>query len=114
VGYDQCLQIQLGGGWEFGMLREDKCALVRLIGITHGFGFDQRYVNLFPRHITDERELKKNFSYPQPKSTDTAFRLQIPQNQNLLPPGYYYLFLVSKLINGESGCPSKGHIVQIL
>ena len=44
-----------------------------------------------------------------PQNEAQEFTVHIPNDSTLLPPGYYYLFLVS-----IPGAPSIGQIVQIL
>jgi hypothetical protein len=56
------------------------------------------------------------YRYPEPESDDTEFRLQIPANPNLLPPGHYQLFIVSRLGDpgyNFTGAPSLGHIIRV-
>jgi hypothetical protein len=64
--------------------------LVRNGSVTHGFGFDQRLVGM-------------PFS---PGSGTVTFT--VPSNHNIVPPGYYMLFLVNR-----SGVPSVASFVQV-
>lgn len=127
VGYGQHLSIRLGEGWTFEDIHPNRIALVRLYGVTHMFGFDQRYVNVNPvrvdfEHLAarqgetapDPKTMQNNRKrYARPLPTDTEFRVEIPSNPNLLPPGYYWLFLVSKTADNGVGCPSLGHAIRI-
>jgi hypothetical protein len=123
IGHDQRLRITLAKGWRFKHLRKDKCGLLRCYGVTHGFGFDQRYVNLHPIKaenippFSDDvtaRAPLPGFGYPEPDPDDMNFDLEIPANPNLLPPGYYMLFLQSQIEAGEAGCISIGHFIRIV
>jgi hypothetical protein len=92
VRYGNRLNIRLGKEWKVSDLNLDKCCVIRTYAMTHTFGYDERYVGLKVGIISD-----------------SEFFVSIPNNSSLLPPGYYYLFLVSK-----AGAPSIGHIIQIL
>jgi len=64
---------------------------MKLGSVTHSFDMDQRYVGL---------------SFTKGDGSLTA---DVPQNSNLLPPGYYMLFLVN-----SAGVPSVANFVQIV
>ncbi|MBL7976649.1 MAG: DUF1929 domain-containing protein [Candidatus Kapabacteria bacterium] len=118
ISYDQFLHIKLGKGWKYKHLHPEKFALLRCYSVTHAFGLDQRYVNLYAcrteQNLSKEQEWKIGKIAPPPDPDDTSFRLWIPpQHYNVLPPGYYTLFMVSKLSNGYSGSPSLGQIIKI-
>lgn len=59
-------------------------------------------------HITDadQRSVELDFT-----STGGSLRAAVPDNSNVLPPGYYYLFLLSD--NGQGLTPSKARIVRV-
>lgn len=97
-------------------LRRDRIGLIRLGSVTHAFNFDQRYVGLkilgdvdTPYMINSNLDLEKE-----------EFDVIIPSNSNLLPPGYYMIFLLSALSPDPEdsrypliGCPSIAQIIQI-
>jgi galactose oxidase-like protein/glyoxal oxidase-like protein len=64
--------------------------LVRNGTVTHAFGMDQREIQL---------------AYTAGNGSVTA---TVPSNPNVLPPGYYLLFIVN-----SSGVPSKASFVQV-
>ena len=66
--------------------------LIRCASFTHGFGYDQRAVRL----------------YPHGSMTTSRYEIRIPRNGNILPPGYYMWFIVS-----NKGVPSCGQMVKI-
>lgn len=105
VGYGDLLNIRLAKGWKFQNLRSDRIALVRCYSSTHAFGFDQRYVAINSFKLGDLSNA--------PAATDVEFSLEIPINPAILPPGFYMLFLFSKLEENWLGAPSLGHIIQI-
>ncbi len=108
VGYGQFINIKLADVWTFGLINADRIGLIRLCSVTHSFAQDQRYVAIYPCHYNNEPKTP-GLRYPMPESNDKEFRIQMPDNTNALPPGYYMLFLVS-----VAGAPSIGHIVQVL
>jgi hypothetical protein len=65
--------------------------LVRNGSVTHAFGMDQRLVGL-------------SFT-----ATSGALTVTVPANSNIVPPGYYMLFLVN-----SNGVPSVARFVQVL
>jgi Domain of unknown function (DUF1929) len=64
--------------------------LIKAGSVTHSFDMDQRFVGL-------------SFS-----RADGGLSATLPTNSNLLPPGYYMLFLVNK-----AGVPSIAHLLQV-
>jgi Domain of unknown function (DUF1929) len=66
-------------------------SLVRLGSVTHGFNFDQRFLELAFQPINDE------------------LNVQAPANTNIAPPGYYMVFIVD-----TNGVPSVAAIVRLL
>ncbi len=66
--------------------------LIRCASFTHAFGYDQRAVRL----------------YPHGSMTTSRYEIRIPRNGNIVPPGYYMWFIVSK-----KGVPSCGQMVKI-
>jgi hypothetical protein len=95
IAHGSTFNIRLGKGWQVGDINTDKIGLIRCYSATHATGFDQRYVAL-------------QVAKPMPKDADVEFTVQVNSNDNILPPGYYYLFLVSR-----AGAPSIGHIIKI-
>ncbi|HLP27376.1 MAG TPA: galactose oxidase early set domain-containing protein, partial [Candidatus Didemnitutus sp.] len=65
---------------------------IRCASFTHAFGYDQRAVQLFPYGSL----------------TSTRYDIRIPNNRNIMPPGYYMLFIVS-----DKGVPSCGQMVRV-
>ncbi|MEP7217888.1 MAG: galactose oxidase early set domain-containing protein, partial [Bacteroidota bacterium] len=85
------LDINLTGEWTMDYIDKDKIGLLRLASFTHSFGFDQRYVALALL----------------PSSKKNQIKVLIP-GPNILPPGYYWLFLVS-----VAGAPSLGQLIHV-
>jgi hypothetical protein len=105
IGYGAELHIRLTNNWKYGQIKPERIGLIRTCACTHAFTFDQRYVAL---HAYTE----KGKSFPSPN--DTEFVLRIPNDPNVLPPGYYMLFLLSKIESpGIGGAPSLAKIVKI-
>ncbi|MCX6148849.1 MAG: DUF1929 domain-containing protein [Candidatus Kapabacteria bacterium] len=110
------LHIKLASGWKIKNLRRDRIGLIRLGSVTHAFNFDQRYVGLKILGDVDTPYIENsNLDFEKEE-----FDIIIPSNPNLLPPGYYMLFLVSALsLDPEDlrypliGCPSNAQIIQI-
>ncbi len=71
-------------------------ALVRAGSVTHHCDPNQRVVNLSFQYV------------PPPEGGDPALQLTVPANSNLLPEGYYMLFLVD-----NHGTPSVATWVQV-
>lgn len=130
VAYGETLSIRLGKQWEYRHLHPDRIALLRCCTATHAFNFDQRYVNLPAfrkrrRYIKDGKdfrvdtvpikrlELVTDEPILAPHPTDREFDVIIPDNSNLLPPGYYFLFVSSRLADGSTGAPCVAEIIQI-
>ena len=68
----------------------DEVALIRAASTTHCFSTDQRYVGL-----------------PILRQGDSTLTVAVPANRNLLPPGYYMLFVL------KAGVPSIARFVQV-
>ena len=68
----------------------DEVALIRAASTTHCFSTDQRYVGL-----------------PILAKGETALTVGVPANRNLLPPGYYMLFVL------KGGVPSVARFVRV-
>jgi hypothetical protein len=110
------LHIKLAESWKIKNIRRDRIGLIRLGSVTHAFNFDQRYVGL---KILGDVDIP----YIENSNLDLEneeFDVIIPSNPNLLPPGYYMLFLVSALSPDPEdlrfplmGCPSIAQIIQI-
>jgi hypothetical protein len=64
--------------------------LMKAGSVTHSFDMDQRFVGLMPTPAAG------------------GYSANVPRNSNLLPPGYYMLFLVNK-----AGVPSIAKFVQV-
>lgn len=91
VGYGDLIAITLREGTSVNNL--SKFAMfIRCASFTHAFGYDQRAVQLLPYGPL----------------TPTKYDVRIPNNSNIMPPGYYMLFIVS-----QSGVPSCGKMVMI-
>ncbi len=69
-----------------------KAIFIRCASFTHGFGYDQRAVRFFPYG----------------SMTMARYNIRVPNNRNILPPGYYMVFVVSK-----EGVPSCGKMIKI-
>lgn len=114
--YGDNIQITLQEGWKIKNLRRDRVGLIRLGSVTHAFNFDQRYVGL---KIDGDVDIP----YVQPSTLDlnmSEFDAIIPNNPNLLPPGYYMLFLLSGLVDIQGlpgfprlGAPSIAKIIKV-
>jgi hypothetical protein len=106
IGYGASLQIQLGSDWRWEHINPDRIGLMRCCAVTHGFAYDQRYVGI--------RAVSSTSSTAQPALTDSTFNIRIPSNQdnptgrNLLPPGPYMLFILSR-----TGVPSLADFITI-
>lgn len=68
----------------------DEVALLHPISTTHCFSTDQRYVGLEILQKTSEKLI-----------------VRVPANRNLLPPGYYMLFIL------RGGVPSVAEFIQV-
>lgn len=77
----------------------NRVAAIRCGTATHAFNPDQRYVGL-------------PFT-----SAAGVITVHVPDNEYLLPPGYYLLFIVAGVIDGTTGIPlnvpSTGHFLRI-
>ncbi len=85
VGYDHTLVIGIPPGDPI-----DRVVLMRPSATTHCLDTEQRHVTL-----------------PFEEVGSTTLQAQVPSNRNLLPPGYYMLFLV------RDGIPSKASFVHV-
>ena len=72
----------------------EKVVLVRLPTTTHTVDADMRSVEL-----------------PFEVGSSGKLRASVPNNPNVAPPGYYYLFLMSD--NGDGLTPSKARVVRV-
>ena len=77
-----------------------RVVLVRCGSATHSFDPDQRLVVVTHSLISQSR-----------------IAASIPDNPNLLPPGYYLLFILNQVVDPTTGAvlevPSLGHFVQV-
>lgn len=113
---NKLIHIKLADGWKIKNLRRDRVGLIRLGSVTHAFNFDQRYVGLKILGDVDSPYIDSSYLDLEKEEFDII----IPSNPNLLPPGYYMLFLVSALSPDPEdlrfpliGCPSIAKIIQI-
>lgn len=67
-----------------------KVSFVKTTSVTHSFNVDQRYMEL---------------SYT---NTDDGIKVQLPQNANTAPPGFYMLFVLD-----AEGTPSEAQIIKM-
>jgi galactose oxidase-like protein len=114
--YGSKVKMKLKGDWKLKNIRRDRIGLIKLGSVTHSFNFDQRYVGL-------KIEGDVDIPYVQPSPINlflSEFNLEIPSNENLLPPGYYMLFIISALSDIQGlpgfprlGVPSEAQIIQI-
>ena len=78
----------------------DRIALVRAGSSTHGFNGDQRYVGV-----------------PFTHEDGNTLKVQLPNNQDLLPPGPYLVFALAQVIDPDSGAtldvPSVGGWIRV-
>ena len=78
----------------------NRVVAIRAGSCTHSFDPDQRYVAL-----------------PFSTASPTQLVVHVPSNQNLLPPGYYMLFILAQVVDPGTGAvlsvPSAGTFVQI-
>jgi hypothetical protein len=117
ISHGSELKIHLTNGWTFGDIDPKRIGILRFCGGTHAFNFDQRYIRLVAfvrrtKKVHSERHATTS-TMTRPQDDDIDFNLWIPQNRNVVPPGYYMLFLVSKLGQELSGTSSIGHIIRI-
>ncbi|HVG09514.1 MAG TPA: galactose oxidase-like domain-containing protein [Thermoanaerobaculia bacterium] len=77
-----------------------RVAVIRAGSVTHSFNTDQRYVGL-----------------PFTHASASTLTVSVPDNENLLPPGYYLLFILNQVIDPGTGAvldvPSVGHFIRI-
>ena len=85
LGYNQAFNVRVKNAADIG-----KACLIRLGSVTHAFNFGQRYIKL-------------NL---QPGSG--SLELRSPNNANLAPPGFYFLFVMDK-----NGVPSVAKTVRL-
>lgn len=114
--YGSKIKMKLKGDWKLKNIRRDRIGLIKLGSVTHSFNFDQRYVGV-------KIEGDVDIPYVQPTTLNlnlSEFNLEIPDNENLLPPGYYMLFIVSALSDIQGlpgfprlGVPSEAQIIHI-
>jgi hypothetical protein len=78
-----------------------RVALVRAGSVTHAFNGDQRYVGI-----------------PFTVASGTSLTASVPDNEHLLPPGPYLLFVLGQVSDPDSGAtldvPSLGVFVEVL
>jgi Domain of unknown function (DUF1929) len=67
-----------------------KACLIRLGSVTHAFNFGQRFVKLEVQNVAGKLEMRS------------------PNNANLAPPGFYYLFVLD-----QNGVPSIAKTVRL-
>jgi Domain of unknown function (DUF1929) len=85
LGYNQAFSVRVKNPADIG-----KACLIRLGSVTHAFNFGQRYVKLDLQIGTGSLELRS------------------PNNANLAPPGFYFLFVMDK-----NGVPSVAQTVRL-
>jgi len=77
-----------------------RVAVLRAASVTHSFSPDQRYVGL-----------------PFTHASSNMLMVSVPDNENLLPPGYYLLFALNQVVDPVTGAvldvPSVGHFLRI-
>lgn len=76
-----------------------RVAVIRAASVTHSYSPDQRYVGLpFTR-------------------SGSALAVTLPDNENLLPPGFYLLFILNQVVDPVTGAvldvPSLGQFIRI-
>jgi hypothetical protein len=91
ASYGASLVLTLEGGWSTSEI-ETEVSFIRCSSCTHAFGYDQRMVRLSAIDVG-----KKD-----------SFKLKIPNNRNVMPPGFYMVFVISK-----RGVPSCAQFVQL-
>jgi hypothetical protein len=77
-----------------------RVALVRAGTSTHGFNPDQRYVGL-----------------PFTVGSPTSLTATVPDNENLVPPGHYLLFILNQIVDDSGAAldvPSLGTFVELV
>lgn len=98
VNYGDPFLIEVDGDY-----RIDSMCFMRPMSVTHGYGSEQRYIELaFEQYIEP---------FPSNKYTVTA-----PTDSNIAPPGYYMLFVVkdvSESISGNSKMPSIAKFIKL-
>ncbi len=82
----------------------EKFSLYRLIALTHHHSTDQR---LIPLEISSSNAANGNGN-GNGIGNNSNYTLELPDNPNVLLPGYYWLFALD-----ANGTPSIGHTVQI-
>jgi Domain of unknown function (DUF1929) len=85
LGYDQAFTVRINKPETVG-----KACLIRLGSVTHAFNFGQRFVKLEVQNVTGQLEMRS------------------PNNANLAPPGFYYLFVLD-----QNGVPSVARTVRL-
>jgi Domain of unknown function (DUF1929) len=85
LGYNQAFDVRVGNPDEIG-----KACLIRLGSVTHAFNFGQRYLKLNVQVNAGKLELRS------------------PNNSNLAPPGFYYLFVLDR-----NGVPSVAKTIRL-
>ena len=85
LGYNQAFKVRVKNASDIG-----KACLIRLGSVTHALNFGQRYLKLDLQIGTDSLELRS------------------PNNANLAPPGFYFLFVMDK-----NGVPSVAKTVRL-
>ena len=87
-----------------------RVAIIRNGSVTHAFNSDQRYIGLsfklidYPIPMTNKDQL---IAKPEQVLTP-ALQVSIPDNANIVVPGYYLLFLIDK-----HGVPSEGEFINV-
>lgn len=96
------VQVSVGGSFTIDTPRApsiSRVAVIRCGSSTHSFNPDQRYVGL-----------------PYTRSGNTL-TISVPDNENLLPPGYYLLFVLDQVVDPTTSAildvPSVGQFLRI-
>ncbi|MGL4610560.1 MAG: galactose oxidase-like domain-containing protein [Trueperaceae bacterium] len=100
LGYGQQLTVtmnKLGSGAAI-----SKFSLIKLSAVTHGINTDLRYLEF--SEVDDKAKNRNQFEQVSP----TSYKLTTTSNENVLIPGYYYLFAVN-----DKGVPSVAEVVQV-
>ena len=94
--------VSVGGSFNIGTQRAatvSRVAVIRVGSSTHSFNPDQRYVGLpFTR-------------------SNGSLNVQLPDNENLLPPGYYLVYILDQVVDPVTSAvldvPSIGQFLRI-
>jgi Domain of unknown function (DUF1929) len=85
LGYGQAFSVRVNKPEQI-----SKACLIRLGSVTHAFNFGQRFVKLEVQNVAGKLEMRS------------------PNNANLAPPGFYYLFVLD-----QNGVPSIAKTVRL-